>query len=320
MMFYSSFSAIRKLLLAVATIPFITFARAQLSTDELIAKMPTAPAAPGYNVEGGTVFDNFVGLYNRGQLFFLSDWTSVYEKPAVEPVTARILYWCGNLAFSDMKNNSSSYIGYAGRCVGMFLKGFTEFLEAGNQFPFDASTAEFVFTLGISAVFVEQLNLFEGTIHTNSDDVVLRWWDDGRKTMPSVGWETTDEGDKNLNAATSAWSAIIKITWMSTEEVSTLLNKTKADMEFDKVYTKAWIKSHEEEAEMANPYPGEELEIVAQVKNDTETGAASDSNAAGEGDADAAGATDSSTAAGATRKLALATTRVVSAALRLFGI
>ena len=85
-MFYSSFSAIRKLLLAVATIPFITFARAQLSTDELIAKMPPAPAAPGYNVEGNTVFDNFVGLYNRGQIFFLmTEAYYIFEKPTEEP-------------------------------------------------------------------------------------------------------------------------------------------------------------------------------------------------------------------------------------------
>jgi len=74
----------------VATIPFIfiTVARAQpqLSTDELIAKMPPAPAAPGYNVEGGTVFDNFVGLYNRGQIFFLMTGAYyIFEKPTEEP-------------------------------------------------------------------------------------------------------------------------------------------------------------------------------------------------------------------------------------------
>ena len=232
-MFYTSFfSAIRKLLLvrAVATIPFITVARAQLSTDELIAKMPTAqaPAAPGYNVEGGTVFDNFVGLYNRGQLFFLNAKTNVHEKPAEEPVTSRILSWCGNLAFSDYtKNNSSNYIGYAGRCVGMFLKGFTESLEAGAQIPFDASKAEFSYTLGISAVFVEQLNLFEGTLNSNTDDYVVRWWDDGRKTTPSVGGETTDEGYKSPNAASTAWSASGTITWMSTEEVSNIESSSR---------------------------------------------------------------------------------------------
>ena len=167
-MFYSSFSAIRKILLAVATIPFIT-ARAQLSTDELVANMPTAPAAPGYNVEGGTVFDNFVGLYNSGQLFFLATHTTVNEKPATEPVAHAVLFWCGNLAFSDfMTNNGSSYIGYAGRCAGMFLAGYAELLAAGNQFPFDASKLEFAVALGISAVFVEQLNLFEGTLHVNA--------------------------------------------------------------------------------------------------------------------------------------------------------
>ena len=211
----------------------------------------------------------------------------------------------------------------------MFLEELTELLEAGAQFSHEHGPSTFkepfIATWGISAVFVEQLNLFlfEGTLNSNTDDVVFRWWDDGRKTMPSVSWETTDEGDKNPNAATSAWSASGTFTWMSTEEVSTLLNMTIADMDFDKVYANAWIKSHEEEAAVANPYPNEELEIVAQVRNDTKTGAASDSNSAGVGDAAAAaGATDSSTAtaAGATRKLALATTRVVSAALHLFGV
>jgi hypothetical protein len=106
--------------------------------------MPNAPAAPGYNVEGGTVFDNFVGLYNRGQLFILYDFTSVYEKPAVEPTTPRLLFWCGNLAFSDyMKNNSSSYIGYAGRCVVTFLKELTELLEAGAQFSYEHGPSTF---------------------------------------------------------------------------------------------------------------------------------------------------------------------------------
>jgi hypothetical protein len=239
-------------------------------------------------------------------------------------VAHAVLFWCGNLAFSDfMTNNGSSYIGYAGRCAGMFLAGYAELLAAGNQFPFDASKLEFAVALGISAVFVEQLNLFEGTLHVNSDDVTGRWWDDGRKRMPQIVWEGNDEGNKNPNAATSAWTACSEITWVSTEEAAALLNKTKVDLTpeaFVKVYANAWIKSHKEEAATDNPYPDAELEIVAEVENSTETGGDSNSDATGDGDSDAAGATDSSTNAGATRKLASATTRVVSAALRLFGV
>jgi hypothetical protein len=69
-----------------------------------------------------------------------------------------------------------------------------------------------------SAVFVEQLNIFEGQDHTNTDDNVYRYWDDGRKTAPFNAWEGHDEGDMSPNAATSSWSGFGKVTWMSVEE------------------------------------------------------------------------------------------------------
>jgi hypothetical protein len=65
---------------------------------------------------------------------------------------------------------------------------------------------------------------------------------------------------------------------------------------FETVYSKTWIKEHNEEAATANPNPEAELVIVDEVKNNT-------------GDS-----------SGSTRKLASATNRVVSAVLRLFGI
>ncbi len=97
-------------------------------------------------------------------------------------------------------------MGYAGRCMQMFLAGYADLVAAGAQLTFDSSEGQFTSTLGVSAVFVEQLNAFQGQIHPNTDDWVYRYWDDGRKTMPWIGWEGHDEGDMASNAATSSWS------------------------------------------------------------------------------------------------------------------
>ena len=51
--------------------------------------------------------------------------------------------------------------------------------------------------MGVSAVFVEQLNVFEGQVHADTDDWSGRFRDDGRKTMPGIAWEGHDEGDMN---------------------------------------------------------------------------------------------------------------------------
>ena len=84
---------------------------------------------------------------------------------------------------------------HAGRCVGMLLVGYAEAQASGAQHSFAYLEGEFASTSGVSAVFVEQLNAFEGQLHQNTDDWVFRFWDDGSKTMPRIGWEGHDEGD-----------------------------------------------------------------------------------------------------------------------------
>jgi hypothetical protein len=66
---------------------------------------------------------------------------------------------------------------------------------AGAQSAYKYSEGQFGSTLGISAVYSDQLNAFEGQNHVNTDDLVVRYWDDGRKTIPVIGWEGHDEGD-----------------------------------------------------------------------------------------------------------------------------
>ena len=316
------------LLAASASIlPLVAAAENNVTVEQFYGKLTsTATPAPGFNAEGGSVFTNYVDLVNNGQFFFITTGTAVYERPESDPVQASFFDWCSDLTFSDV--NNSSIIGYAGRCVVMYLAGYNDNLAAGAQLAFDYSEGEFIATGGVSAVFVEQLNVFEGQSNSNTDDGPSRYWDDGRKTVPGIAWEGHDEGDMSPNAATSSWSAFAERTWMSVDEVAQLFNTSVDEFtpeRFKQVYLNTWIRDHEDEAATDNPFPEAELDIIEQVKNETnyvdETATAapvqSDSSA-GDGTDGANNPVDSDSGSG--RQLASVAARFVSAALRVFGI
>jgi hypothetical protein len=316
-----STSTLLHVLVASASIPFVA---AQFNTDEFNAKISSIAAPPGYNVEGGSVFTNFVNALNNKQFFLRSSGSNVFETPGSETVQYSLLYWCSDLTFSDF-NNNNSLMGLAGRCVGMFLTGFSDLTASGAAFSEAFSEGDFTFTSGISAVFVEQQNNFECQYHKNTDDLVFRYWDDGRKTAPMIGWEGMDEGDTHPNAATSSFSYFGGVSWMPVEEVAQLFNTSTDDFTpetFKQVYKDTWIKEHEVEAATSNPKPGAELEIIEQVKNETDsTGAMTpaEPGTAEDGGTNAATPIDDGSA-GNGRKLASVAARFVSAALRVFGI
>lgn len=220
-------------------------------------------------------------------------------------------------------------MGYAGRCVASFLVGYADLVAAGAQLTFDHSDGQFTRTAGISAVFSEQQNIFEGQVHINTDDFVYRYWDDGRKTAPMIAWEAHDEGDMASNAATASWSAFGDNTWMSVDEVAQLLKKSVDEFtpeKFKQVYNDTWIKEHEFGAATENPNSQAELEIVEEVKNETDSADETMSPAEPGGAEENGGSSTDAAApieddsAGNGRKLVSATARFVSAALRVFGI
>ena len=158
----------------------------------------------------------------------------------------------------------------------------------------------------ISSVFVEQLNVFAGQIHINTDDWAIRYWDGGRKSVPQFGFEGHDEGDMSANAATSSFSSFAENTWMTVEEVAQLLNTTVDDFsleKFNQVYNDTWIKEHEKQAASQNPNTEVEQEII-----DAAPGTAED------------GGTDPIDDSASGRKLVSVAGRFVSAALRVLGI
>jgi hypothetical protein len=213
-------------------------------------------------------------------------------------------------------------MGYTGRCVYTYLAGYAEVVAAGSQLTNKYSEGQFGSTMGMSAVFVEQLNVFECQRHSNTDDWVARSWDDGGKTMPFIAWEGQDEGDMHPNAATSSFSNFGEITWMPVEEVAQLFNTSVDEFtpdKFKQVYMDAWIKSHEKEAAESNPNPEAELEIIEGVKNETDsTGETTTPAAPGTAEDGVTDPIEDDSASG--RKLASVAARFASAALRVFGI
>ncbi len=112
---------------------------------------------------------------------------------------------------------------------------------------------------------------------------------------------------------------------MSVEEVAQLFNTSTDDftpMTFKQVYLDTWIKGHEKEAAEDNPNPEAELEIVEEVKNETdsagETTVPAAPGTAEDGGTDTSTTTEEDSASG--RKLTSVAARFVSAALRVFGI
>ena len=312
--------------LAMASSRAIPSVTAELTTDEAYnsAKLSATSPPPGFNAEGTSVFTNFVNAVNEGQLFFFRRNPSVDEEPGSDPVLWTGVQWCGDLTFSDF-TNSSSPMGLAGRCVAWGLGGwYASYIEAGAQLASDYSAAGFSYTEGISAVYVEQTNVFEGQIHGDTDGWIGRYWDSGRPSSPYLSFEGHDQGNMAPDASLSSLSSFGELFWVSVDEFAQLLNTSTDEFtpeNFKKVYKDTWIKSHEQEAAKKNPNAEAELEIIAQVdgtqaSDENETPAQSDASGA-DGDTPAE-AEDASSGSG--RKLASVSTRFVSAALRVFGI
>jgi hypothetical protein len=126
------------LLAASVDIPFVT---AEITTDQLYGKLTsTAAPAPGFNVEGGSVFENYLNALKNKQLFIHRPGTLLYERPETEPARISTFNWCSDLTFSDL--NNSSLIGYAGRCLGMYWDGYADIMESGDQNAYYYSKGE----------------------------------------------------------------------------------------------------------------------------------------------------------------------------------
>ena len=234
---------------------------------------------------------------------------------------------CRDIHFFGFQS-SSVKMSLTGRCAGMILKGYADMIAAGAEVAYESSV--FTATMGISAAFVDQLNLFEGEMHENVDNWLRRFWDDGRETAAMLQWENHDQGDLRLNAATSAFSEFGALAWITTEEAASMLNMTAADLtpeSFKQVYLDAWVKTHLEEAAANNQNAQAELDIIEKVKKETTnivvediTKPAADSS---EGESQAIDVDSSATTqdpSGTGRRMALVTLRLIAVTFIVFVI
>lgn len=179
------------------------------------------------------------------------------------------LFWCGDLTFtgvpvpavgekfsttttngnhgtSDEEQQEGSNIGYVGHCVRGFLSDITNGGQSGAQHSQamihnSKQKGAFTDTTSVSAMYLPHTNVFEGTMHKNTDNHVFRFWDSGllssnSSDIPFQGWEVHDEG---LETSTSSWSAIGQFDIISSVQASELLTMTTLNFtkeEFKNLY------------------------------------------------------------------------------------
>ena len=207
---------------------------------------------PGYNTEGGSVFDNYVKALRDGQFFHVRNVFLQYEKPLSEPIEAKDLQWCSNLHFTGSSNSTFTRgVGYTAQCVSAKLGDAAEIYAqmnaSGAELTHQQQADEYSSTKSLSASFNAQANMFNMVSHTNTDNYAMLYSDTGLSTMPLLAWEAHDEGDRASNADTSSWSMVGQVTWISTEEAARLLNINATDFnpeKFDEIYEKVWNDHH----------------------------------------------------------------------------
>jgi len=228
-------------------------AAAGLDVDQLEALVPgvgTPLPKIGTNIDGGSVFTNFLTAYNEGQFFIIYSGMMTYEKPSAVPFEVTTLFWCNDLVFSSMEGISDEAVGYSGRCVIVRLTDPSDFVDSGagvSDYE-ELNVNDIVDTFGISAVFVPQMNILQGVVHKHTDNYVRVFWDDGRPTMAMNGWEAHDEGDESPNADTSSWSNVATCRWLSVGQTASLLRVEPSALSSDRfgdIYEQVWNRRND---------------------------------------------------------------------------
>ena len=277
------------------------------------------------NENNNFLFTNYNALREEGQGFFLLEGSTLYETPDSLLISGVQLYWWCDLEF--VSDDDNHYYGYVGRSVAYFLGSTVEEINAqGAQTPSTPPKRPY----SVSAIMVPTLGIFEGQMHgTHDDSFVYRFWDDGNLTLPFMGWEGYVEGDtthSNYSDTSSAFSAVGKLTKITTEEAAKYLNRVEkyiSIIESDltpstcrKQYKAAWDETHNKPADdpintttmtmaMAMTTLEEEVaqlkfdnkELMSRVASIEESVATGGDGGGGGGDGDGSDPTSTSTSA-----------------------
>jgi len=171
---------------------------------------------------GGGVFANYVKLRENQQAFLKGVAISDFEKPGGDPVPGEGIVWISDAVFSDFN------FGYAARGITMFAKNWIN-KDAVDTPPLQERRS-------VSAVYVDQLNIFDAQLHFEDAVIFFQIWDDGQNKSQAMGWAADLKGFK-------AFSAAVMYHWLTAEEAAIELNTT-ADMltpeNFDDMYARVW--------------------------------------------------------------------------------
>ena len=258
---------------------------AQNATDALdiveqieaaIPGLGSPPPVIGKNVDGGNVYENFLSIRSEGQFFLRMGMQVEYEKPLASPVTLDIIVWCSDVEFTDYESGNMP-MGFTAKCVFTRNAG-TEKQEAGAQMTTASfePVAGFAAALLVSSVFIPQANAFDMVLVKNSDNWLMRWWDDGRPVQPVIGYEVHDEGDPTPNAGTSSWAAVTNTEWVSAQATSELTMMDAAKLtpaNFANVYEQVWEKDHAAAQQKIEDAMADDNEDIGSEENKDSSGA-----------------------------------------------
>lgn len=234
----------------------------------------------GSNIDGGSVFTNYVNLRRNGQFFHVGKGHTHPETFAKAPYRVALVHWCSQLAFTDIDKTlfgRPPVIGYTAHClhISPFDLDITSYAFNGSTAnaqgtgslgkiteEFANTVAGYSLSISLNAVYVPQTNIFEVEYHSNSDNFVIRAWDDGSPTSATSGWEVHDAGDKSPMAASTSYSFVGSVEWATVEDAARVLNMDPNEFTpeaFDDLYQKVWIadedqrENHKEETSSAFP-------------------------------------------------------------------
>ncbi|KAL7547745.1 hypothetical protein ACHAWF_011029 [Thalassiosira exigua] len=249
--------------------------------------MGDATPAIGSNIDGNSVFSNYIKLIEDGQFFLSQEGLVQYETPAQEALSGEVLLWCANIE-SGVSSMDSPLVGYTANCVFTIARNTLKNMTSAGAQLAHITPNEFLGTRSLSAVYVPQTNIIEGHHHSNTDNNIHRFWDDGRSMIPYTSWEVHDEGDTHPNAATSSWSSAGKMSWISAEDMGILLNNNASDFTpkaFDNIYKEVWT-AHAPHAETLEKETSTNTDITNITKDEVGESNSTDNTAANKGDAD----------------------------------
>ena len=247
---------------------------------------------PGYNMEGGSVFDNYVKAQSDGQFFIVGDGILQYEAPSSELVEGRLLRWCSDIHITGNNGTYTRGVGYTAHCVSAFIGDIAKQAEtAGAELPNALTADEFSATYSLSATYNAHTNMFNLAIHQTGDNNIWMHSDTGIPTMPAIGWEVNDEGDLHPNADSSSWSGAGQVTWVSKEEAALLLNNNATEYTpetFVEIYEKVWNDEHNAVAAAQQTAS----DVVSNEKEEESTDADVDMDESGGNDEDSVATED----------------------------